>query len=160
MSASEIWLVDVSSSMTGERYRRMTEALRALHAGSPHVKLIAFSTGVEEVASPDRLPQPSGGTALHLGLDVAMQHFPGKVVVWSDGCPNDTDAALASAANLPGIVDTLFFGDEGDAQAKQFMEKLARNNGGRWVFKDILKNQSLLCQEVRELLGLPAPIAL
>ncbi len=81
-------------------------------------------------------------------------------MVFSDGCPNDEAAAFLSAAALPGIVETIFFGDDGDTHAKAFMEKLARDNGGRWLFKDILKGETLLGQDVRELLGLPAPIAL
>jgi hypothetical protein len=159
MSASEIWLVDTSSSMAGERYRRMAEALRTHHAASPRVKLIAFSTTPTPIEGPEALPLAGGGTALHLALQLAMADFPGKVVVWSDGRPDDEDAALLAAAELPGVVDSLYFGDEGDDVAKRFLEKLARNNGGRWVFKDILRGDTLLGGDVRDLLELPAPIA-
>jgi hypothetical protein len=159
MSASEIWLVDVSSSMAGERHRRMKEALQLHHAASPAVKLIAFATTPTPIEGPDVLPMAGGGTALHLALQLALADFPGKVVVWSDGRPDDEDAALLAAAELPGVVDSLFFGDEGDDGAKRFLEKLARNNGGRWIFKDILRGDTLLGGDVRELLGLPAPIA-
>jgi hypothetical protein len=159
MSASEIWLIDSSASMAGERYRRLREQLATLHAAAPHVKLIVFSTAPRAVEGVDRLPSPGGSTALHLALELAQADSPGKDVVWSDGEPDDEDAALGTAASLPGVVDTLFFGDEGDHGARRFMERLARDNGGRWIFKDILKNDTLLSGDVRELLGLPAPIA-
>lgn len=158
-SASEIWLIDVSGSMSGRRWDRLKKDLTKLYPATG-VTLIAFSTGIEPFDHPDQLPNAHGSTDLAGALTACLEYMPGKVVVWSDGQPDDDADAFKAAACLPGMIDTLFFGDEKDREAIQFMEKLARTNGGRWVAKDILKGESLLTSDVKDLLGLPSPITM
>ncbi len=160
MTAYMVFLLDVSGSMQGKRISKLAEAVRAYLRELEGVKLLCFASDVTEIASLDALPDPHGGTELHLALDRALEFAPGKVVVFSDGEPSDQDACLASAARLPGVVDTIFCGSENDMEAIRFMERLARDNGGSSIVRDIAKNQSLMGPEVRKLLGLPAPIAL
>lgn len=159
-SAFEVWLIDVSGSMEGKRFELLRAAVGAYQKSSPHVRLVAFATEVREVKSLEEIERCHGGTNLHLALDRAAELMCGKAVVFSDGEPSNEDACFASATKIPGIVDTIFCGDAEDKEAQRFLDKLARNNGGRFVWKDILKGESLLCGEVRELLGLPAPVAL
>ena len=159
-SASEVWVMDISGSMTGPRYVRMKAESHQMFQQAGAVTCLAFSSGVRKVEAPDQLPEPFGGTDLATALREASQYFPGKVVVWTDGEPDDEDAALKEAANLPGVVSCVYFGDDNNREAKEFVRRLAQDNGGQFVWKDILKNTSLLEQDVRDVLGLPAPIAL
>lgn len=159
-SAHEIWLLDTSMSMTGERYDRLKAQLQALWEAAERVTLIAFATEIKPIESPADLPPACGGTLLAQALEHCAEYAPGRVVVWSDGEPKDEDAAIAAARLLPGIVDTIFFGSANDKAAIRFMDRLATDNGGRSVKKDILAGETLLGSDVRTLLGLPAPIAL
>jgi Mg-chelatase subunit ChlD len=161
-SAYEVWLLDVSGSMGGARIKLLREAVRKLRVDAPHVRLVGFGTTVVPIASMEELDAitPNGGTNLHLALDHAAELMCGKVIVFTDGEPADDEACFAAAGKIPGVVDTIFCGDEDDKDARRFCDRLARDNGGRFVAKDIMKGETLLCSEVRGLLGLPAPTAL
>jgi Mg-chelatase subunit ChlD len=159
-SAHEIWLLDTSASMRGDRYDRLKAQLQTLWEAADRVTLIAFATERHPIVSPADLPEAGGGTLLAEALESCAEYSPGRVVVWSDGEPKDEEAAIAAARLLPGVVDTIFFGDSGDKAAIRFMDRLACDNGGKSVKKDILAGETLLGSDVRTLLGLPAPIAL
>jgi hypothetical protein len=159
-SAFECWLLDCSGSMRGQRIELLRKAVALYHMTAPHVRLITFATEITEVKSLEDLGEPHGGTNLHLALARAAELMVGKCVVFTDGEPSSEDYCFEAASRIPGVVDTIFCGDTDDRIAKAFCDKLARDNGGQFVAKDILKGQSLICGEVRELLGLPAPVAL
>lgn len=159
---AEMWLLDVSGSMHGERIEILKGQVRRLHERAPHAHLIPFST----VVLPRVLLQdidairPDGGTSLHLALEYAAEKMVGQTVVFTDGEPSDQAACLKAAEKIPGIVHVIFCGDTGEKAAIKFCEKLSRNNGGQSIFKDILKGETLLCSEVYSLLALPSPVAL
>lgn len=159
-SASEVWLIDVSGSMHGKRIELLKSAVKLYRQSSPHVRMITFSTEVREVASVEDIGEPNGGTNLHLAIERAAELMAGKCVIFSDGEPADKDACFAAASKVPGVVDAVFCGDSGDTEAAKFLDRLSRDNGGAFVKKDVLKGQALICGEVRDLLGLPSPIAL
>jgi hypothetical protein len=159
-SAAEVWLLDTSGSMQGARIRLLTEAVAKYRRQATGIRLFAFSDEVRELRSVEDIGEPEGGTHLHLAIERAAALMAGRVVIFTDGEPSDSDACFAAAAKLPGTVDTVYCGDEGDRDARAFCAKLARDNGGRTATRDILKGQSLECGEVRDLLGLPAPTAL
>lgn len=161
-SAYEAWLLDVSGSMQGDRFKLLREYVGKLSQDAGVVRLITFATEVSAIKSIEGLDGivPNGGTNLHLALDHAAGLMCGKVVVFTDGEPSDEAACFASASNIPGVVHAIFCGDTDDRDAKRFCEKLSRDNGGQFVSKDILKGETLLCGEVREMLALPSPIVL
>ena len=159
-TAHEIWLLDTSSSMSGDRYDRLKAQLQSLWEGAERVTLIAFATDVVPIESPANLPPARGGTLLAEALTFCLDYAPGRVVVFSDGEPHDENMALDAASNLPGTVETIFFGSSSDRKAIHFMDRLARQNGGQCVKKDILAGETLLSYDVKAMLGLPAPIAL
>lgn len=161
-SAHEIWLLDISGSMGGTRIKLLREAVKKYKADAPHVRLAGFANGVVPINSLNELDAitPNGGTNLHLALEHAAELMCGKVIVFTDGEPADEEACYIAASKVPGVVDTIFCGDQDDREARRFCDRLARDNGGQFVAKDIMKGQSLLCAEVRSILGLPAPIAL
>lgn len=96
--------------------------------------LVCFSDVPEEVTLRGRvlLPEPSGGTALHLALDyvAAMVPPPERVIVLSDGSPNDVGLALTAGRRLaPMVIDAYYVGADGDRLALQFMADLAACGG-------------------------------
>lgn len=159
---AELWLLDVSTSMSGTRIRKLCQAVHAFHQTTPHVHLVAFSTDLQPLKSIKDLDNiiPWGGTNLHLGLEYAAEKMAGRVIVFTDGEPNDEEECFRVANFVPGIISCVFCGDDSDNKAKRFCEKLSRDNGGEFVSRDIAKGYSLLDSQVREVLGLPAPIAL
>lgn len=161
-SVFEMWLLDVSGSMAGKRFDLLREAVKVHRASAPHVRLITFATDIRAIESTEEFDKIicNGGTNLHLALEYAAEMMCGKVVVYTDGEPHDEKLCFEAATKVPGVVDTIFCGDSDDREAKRFCDKLSRDNGGKFVFRDILKGETLLCKEVRELLSLPSPIAL
>jgi hypothetical protein len=156
------WLLDVSGSMLGRRIAELKRQAGQLRQQVPFARLVSFATEVREVESLDKLPEPDGGTNLHLALAHAAKLSVAECVVFTDGHPADADACFAEAARIPGVVHCIFCGDPEDRDARdaiEFCRKLSQTNGGGFVQKDIAHGQSLLCGEVRDLLGLPAPIS-
>ena len=101
--------------------------------------LVCFNDAPYEVelAGRIRLPQPDGGTALHLALRhvAGLQPRPARVIVLSDGCPNVPEWALGEARALrPMPIDAYYVGPDGQSEPIAFMEQLAKAGGpgGRW----------------------------
>jgi hypothetical protein len=156
-------LADVSSSMAeAAGGRRKIDLLRDAIASAwpdlPGTTVIAFGSTAEAVPGPADLPPPSGGTALHLALDVAAKARPVRTLVVSDGRPDSESAAMAAADRLPGVIDVIYCGPDSDADAIAFMYRLARIGGGRVVVRDVAREaRPRLDGAVRAALGLPAP---
>lgn len=145
-------LADVSGSMSesaGSRskYDLLREALdQALRPGDD---LIAFSSTPRRVDSPQHLPYPSGGTALHLALSETVKAQPGVTLVISDGQPDDAEAAIREAAKLKGRIDVIYVGPDDDADAIAFMRRLAAAGGGRCHVHDLRRARAALAPIIR-----------
>jgi hypothetical protein len=98
------------------------------------------------------LPEPNGGTALHLALACAVGYQPGVTLVISDGQPDNEQHALAQAEQLSGRIDTLYIGPDGDRAAMDFMRRLARVGCGRDMRADLERPQPRLGATIRQLL--------
>ncbi len=159
---ADLWLLDVSGSMRGQRFEILKEAVLRHAKTVPNVKLLAFSTGICPIKNLDELDRiiPDGGTNLHLALDYAAQNMAANIVVFTDGEPFDAEMCYESASKIPGVVHAIFCGHYDDAAAIEFCERLSGDNGGQTVVKDVLNGQSLLGNDIKELLGLPRPVAL
>lgn len=149
----QVVLADVSSSMSemaGERTK--SQVLRDALVEHRAARIVAFasSASVVDVAS---LPAPYGGTALHLGLDLAATLRPARTLVISDGRPDDEEQAFCAADSLPGVIDVLYVGPADDTRAIQFMQRLARAGAGRCEAHDIKRAPMALAPAVRALLG-------
>jgi Mg-chelatase subunit ChlD len=160
VGAAVVILCDISGSMLGERINRLRDALKTLWEEMPRCRIFGFNYRVHLIESPDRIPTPSGNTALHLALEHAYSLRPAKTIVISDGHPDDAEAAINAASKIPGIIDIAFVGSDGDRPAIQFMKRLARVGGGRVVVRDIAKTKELLAPVLKDMLSLPAPISL
>lgn len=163
LGASTVILADVSGSMKerameGTKIARLKDALKAIWAETPGAVLIAFSFDARRVETPKDLPEPSGGTDLHLALMEASRLAAAQVIVISDGRPSDPERCLEIAAEIPGTIDALYIGPETDVEAIQFMHRLGRAGAGDVVVADLTKVKSIVAP-LRGMLGLPAPIA-
>jgi hypothetical protein len=150
---TQVILADVSASMAESAgARRRVDVLREALTGVPPARIVAFATTPVEIASATALPPPSGGTALHLALDLGAAMRPARTLVVSDGEPDDEAAALRSAEDVPGTIDVIYCGPDGNVAARAFLMRLARAGGGRYVSHD-MRHPELLAPAIRGLLS-------
>ncbi len=166
-------LVDTSGSMATPvvqaqmrpRIDLLRDTLAILLGTYADARVFAFSTEPRELEGIYQqdglaLPEPDGGTALHLALAYVGARRPmSRLVVISDGVADDPPAALAAARELaPLTIDAFHCGDDADRQAVAFMRKLSLAGGtgrGRYGVRDLSK-PALLAAELRLLLTGPA----
>lgn len=161
-SQAVVILADVSTSMAQRAGSRrkievLREALAGVWADLPGGELIAFSSVPASVVAPADIPEPNGGTALHLAIDEAAKSRPRKTVVISDGQPDSESLALAAADRITGIIDVIYCGPDSDTDAIAFMYRLARAGCGRVVRADFAAGSLAIGREVRAVLALPSP---
>jgi hypothetical protein len=157
-----VWLLaDCSSSMAcwavkGSRYDILVEIVnKALAIRS--FPIIAFGpctrnpiTGDESnVAVVSQLPGPSGGTPLHMAIELAIAKGAKRIVVVSDGEPDSKLAALASAKRFGKPVDVVLA--SGDNNGMEFMNELAAATGGH-AYKEAFEKPAELERRVIGLL--------
>lgn len=160
--------VDVSGSMeaglsTGERaidaLRKVVEGLREVNP----VPVVAFglqdySTGeYVEVDIIDVVPEPAGGTPMHLAIDFARAKGANHLIVVTDGIADSQSATLTAARNFGGKIDVFYVGNGGPGA--DFAKKLAESTGGVANITDLL-NPKMLQSKIMGLLpeGLPEGI--
>jgi hypothetical protein len=97
------------------------------------------------------VPDPGGLTPLAEAIDFAREQGAGKIVVVSDGQPNDSQRAMESARRFGGIIDVCFVGDDGDLGA-MFLDQLAKVTGGS-KFNGDLGETKLIGGKIVGLLG-------
>ncbi|MFG0229454.1 vWA domain-containing protein [Achromobacter sp. 413638] len=151
-------LADVSGSMESPAWGGRTkhavlrEAIAQTLLSDRH-ELMAFAGHVTPLSSAENLPQPGGSTALDRALLAAIQRAPGRILVISDGEPNDEDAALAAAAQFGGVIDVLYIGPDSNAAAMRFLQRLALAGHGRYHGSDIARaGQPALVNTIQMLL--------
>lgn len=123
-------LADVSGSMAEmATSRRKIDALSDALQGVS-VPIVLFASHVTRHDPGRPLPEPAGGTALHLALQEARDLHATDVLVISDGRPDDPRAALAVADRMVGVrIDIVYCGPETDVEGLAFMRRLARFGG-------------------------------
>lgn len=126
-----VLLLDVSTSMARpaapgkRRIDVLRAALRHVLPDSPGTRVVAFSDDVIALEPHEEVPEPEGGTALHLALLHVLPWKPTRVIIVSDGEPDDRHAAIAAARALGCIIETVFCGPEDDRAAIGFLKTLA-----------------------------------
>ncbi|MBM3927849.1 MAG: VWA domain-containing protein [Sphingomonadales bacterium] len=138
-------IADTSRSMDRSaggvrRIDALRQSLDVVLADTPSSEVIAFHSVPTRLAPRARLPEPDGGTALHLALDIADSPH---VLVISDGQPDSESRALIVADRMARqgvVIDTLFIGDDSDTAAIAFMRQLAATGRGRAVDLDVSKS--------------------
>lgn len=134
-------LIDTSGSMSSpvDRYvpgvetKRRIDALRevvAIIKSQGHVPMIAFGGAPgEDVRFVDDVPEPAGGTPLHLAIPLAKSFGATRLVVVSDGMPDLTYSAMDEAKAFSGRIDVAFVGTPGEG-GDTFLNSLASATGG------------------------------
>lgn len=130
-------LIDTSSSMdtklrgTSKRYiDALREAVTTIK-GAGHVPMIAFGGPYDaQVRFVDAVPEPDGGTPLHVAIPFAKEYGATRVVVISDGAPDLPEQCMIEAQNFGGQIDVVYVGDAGD-MGSVFLDKLAQITGGK-----------------------------
>jgi hypothetical protein len=129
----------------------------------PDTRIVLFASTVTELRGfePGKLgiPPPMGGTMLRDCLDyIADGPKPSRLVIISDGLPNDEPGEVFKAARrmAPLVIDTFFVGADGDRAAASFMRTLSLM-GGRKGVSGIrsLNEPQKLAREIAGLIGGP-----
>lgn len=156
LSADVILLVDMSGSMASEdapggisRFEAAERELRTLQERFPgKVAVVAFSDIVQFCPS---------GIPPHLGAGTNLTHAlkflkvtdgTAKIVIISDGVPNNPPGALQVAATFESKIDCIYIGPEGKGNGRRFLQRLAAQSGGIFAESDapglLAENVSLL----------------
>jgi hypothetical protein len=156
-SGNTVILLDISGSMSEVvGSKRKIDILRQAVDRQLLINevVLVFSSGCDQVASFQLIPEPFGGTAMHLGLQQASFYSPSHTLVVSDGQPDCQKQAFKEAEMLPGTISTLYIGNDKDLNAVAFMSKLARVGCGRFEVCNIhnLENQKKLGSVIKGLL--------
>lgn len=129
-------LADVSPSMSmtdgGSRERKTRfDLLKEALSGLPKsVQIVAFSNTASLVGLEGLRIDHNGTTALHLAIELAARSKPVRTIIISDGEPDDERKALSAVEQLTGVVDVVYCGSPNNAQARRFLESLARTGMG------------------------------
>ena len=102
---------------------------------------------LEQMSSPvvffaDEIPEPGGMTPLAEAIDFARTAGAGRLLLISDGGPNNEHLAMEAARNFGGRIDVCFVGDAGDP-GSIFLEELARLTGGSQFEGDLSDPKAL-----------------
>ena len=171
-SIAESWLnvellclVDMSGSMASEdapggkaRWIAACEELASLQRQYPgKIAVIAFSGHAEFV--PGGSPALMGGDTDMVAALRAAKPADGlgiKIVLLSDGEPNDREATLREAARFETHIDTVYIGPERESRGREFLQELARKTGGSY---QKTAQPGMLAQPIAALLQAPSPSA-
>lgn len=153
-------LIDTSGSMgspivpndydTPRRIDALREVVKTIKSAG-NVPMIAFGGSMDEqVRFVDDVPEPAGGTPLHLAIPLAGKYGATRLVVLSDGMPDLTEQSIIEAKDFGGRIDFVFIGAPGE-HGEAFLTELASVTGGTSMTGD-LRDPLLLSRGVIGLL--------
>jgi hypothetical protein len=146
------------SRPVGDRRRIdvLADILRQVLPVTSDARLVAFNDTISPIASADQLPEPDGGTSLHGAFEHITPWRPRRVILISDGEPDDRAAALRAARMLGCPLDCFHAGSEDDRAAIAFLRNLCLSGYGvgRAAVAD-LRSPAKLAGELRLLLAGP-----
>jgi hypothetical protein len=140
-------LVDCSGSMgeivtdpNGDRSIRKIDALRKvvddLRKTHP-VPVAAFGVRAQgQVEVVDVVPEPQGGTPLDLAILFGRDQGATRLVVVTDGEPNDESSAFEAARQFGGPIDVFYVGHH-YGRGPKFAAELAAMTGGAYGLTDL-----------------------
>jgi hypothetical protein len=129
-----IFLLDISGSMDSivddkSKIDHLTDVMLKY----PDAKMICFSSKVEMIDNIKNIPRPAGSTNLALALKYIKSKEDNtieRVVLVSDGEPDDKNEAFKASEKLNLPIDIIFIGKMG-TDAEIFMEQLSKQTGGQ-----------------------------
>lgn len=160
LSVEAIVVVDISASMNqkdvageGGMCSRWDEAGRQLqrlqHRFPGRLAVVAFSDNAE--FCPDgQLPHVKGGTNLYGALEfIAPADGCGiRIIVASDGEPDDPASALALAQKMESKIDAIYIGSSDCG--RRFMRELAKASGGKSLDISVLELEDKITRLLTE----------
>jgi hypothetical protein len=148
-------LLDTSSSMSDligarSKIENLADIVRDVAPQLPGARWFCFASSVREIEPSGPLPPSSGSTALHLALEHIAPLNPERVVIVSDGLPDDRELTLAAARHLHTNIVCYFCGDERDFGAIAFLRALswASSDGIGHAAVGDLRDPPRLAQEI------------
>ncbi len=123
-------LLDVSGSMNEKvGTQRKIDMLRSAVSDYKGVRQYVFS---ERVTETQYIPEPHGSTELDTAFRYLAKANPQKLLLISDGLPNDPIASIDAGKCLKISIDVLYIGESEDLGEK-FMKLLAEETGGKFM---------------------------
>lgn len=150
-AGAKILLLDTSYSMacyntqgTERRVDILWNIVQDLRSQGLKFSVVEFNHTVKWSDSITK-PEPNGGTDLAGALEeiARMNKQVSSITLVTDGQPDDSDAALASAAAFGVKINVLFAGDERDTYAQAFCRELAQLTNGQFMAADVNASNSL-----------------
>lgn len=136
-------LIDTSSSMHGTPIQDLTKVVNEINPRAQGIPMIAFGGEYDaQVRFVDTVPEPAGGTPLHLAIPMAKEYGANRVVIISDGCPDLSGQCIIEAKNFGGRIDVVYIGSPCDA-GDMFLRRLAELTGGTCGAHDVSKTKEL-----------------
>lgn len=162
LNCEVICLIDQSGSMAAPdapggrtRFDAADDELRRLQANHPgQVAVVSFSEHVQ--FCPSGVPDREGHTTDMVAALTFVRVADGatRIVLISDGEPDEPRKTLATAAKFTSPIHTIYIGPEDDHDGgRKFLQRLAAATGGQ-MFQS--SAPGLLASSVDELLLLPA----
>lgn len=159
LSVDVLTIVDTSESMHCKdapggrtRYQAACDELATIQASNPgKIGVIAFSDMVQ--FCPGGVPIDFGGSTNMAGALRFAKPADGlgiRLILISDGDPDNRQATLDVARTFKSRIDTIYIGPERDSSGKRFLEELAAVTGGQ--FEKSVK-PAMLADAVQKLLA-------
>ena len=151
-----VLVLDTSESMAqalavgGTRIDALRDVVRLLHEDHP-VPLVRFGgydnawstqATVSVLNSANDIPEPEGGTPLHIAINFVHVEGATHIVLVTDGEPDNRTAALEAAGRFGGVIDVFYVGDANGSGAS-FAQELARVTGGTCNVDDMASAKQL-----------------
>lgn len=129
-------LLDVSGSMTEQvGTQRKIDMLRSAVSQYKGVRQYVFSDRVTET---QYIPEPHGSTELHTAFRYIAKANPQKLLLVSDGLPDEPNTCLDTGKSLGIPIDVLYIGNSGD-DGERFMKLLAERTKGKFMTIDTME---------------------
>ena len=130
-------LIDTSGSMSdrivggGSKIEGLRTSVKEIGPKENGVPMIAFGGPYDaQVRFVDAVPDPDGGTPLHVAIPYAKEYGATRLVVVSDGQPDLSEECLLQAKTFGGQIDVVYVGNPGD-HGSAFLDELAHLTGGK-----------------------------
>jgi uncharacterized protein YegL len=138
-------VMDCSGSMAGSPLANLKKVVDDIRTQA-EPQMVAFAGGYWEGGNcfmvGDVPADAGGGTPLGEAINFAKANGATRIVLISDGCPDDREAAMNAAMLFLGRIDVVFIGAAGSA-GEAFLDKLARATGGSRFTGDIGETKKL-----------------
>ena len=141
LSVDVMTIVDTSGSMHIKdapggrtRYQAACDELAAIQSSNPgKIGVIAFSSTAQ--FCPGGVPLDFGGSTNMAGalrFAKVADNLGIKLILISDGEPDNRKDTLDVARTFKSHIDTIYIGSERDGSGRRFLEELAAATGGRF----------------------------